>query len=287
MSKPFNRFMVANDNGRNLKLSRFTDAEFRAFIQGVLPIASQATPRGAFMVGGQPATAEDVVFMAPKVSKRAAESTLQKMRELGMLEADDELGGEWVHDFDKLNPAPKTDRTNAKRQAAFRARNAESNGSRNAESNGVTNADVTPPEVKKVEVEDPPTPLTGDPAPKRLMFNRKPVPTNVHADALRVHDHFNATFGTGYKPLTKSGKASNGLSRILGAMLEQDMTADQAIGAVDAAQADPWWPTGQTPHPGMVFGPNVIERYLQAAVSSSQAPDNFAALVNRMNGVSS
>lgn len=143
--RAFDRFMVANDNGRNLKLARLTDGEFRALIQGVLPIASEATPRGSFMVGALPATAEDVSFMAPKVSRRTAKATLEKLRKLGMLEYDDQLGGEWVHDFDKLNPAPKTDPTNAKRQAAWRARNAE----RNAKSNGGSNGDVTPPEVKK------------------------------------------------------------------------------------------------------------------------------------------
>lgn len=144
--KQFDRFMVANDNGRNLKWSRFTDGEFRALIQGILPIASMATPRGAFMVGGQPATADDVVFLAPKVTKRTAQRAIDRMRELGMLEHDDELGGEWVHDWDLLNPAPKADRTGAERQRRFRER-------RNAERNGVTGTvtppEVTPPEVKK------------------------------------------------------------------------------------------------------------------------------------------
>lgn len=144
--KQFDRFMVANDNGRNLKLARFTDGEFRALIQGILPIASEATPRGSFMVGGQAATADDVTFLAPKVSKRTAQRAIDRMRSLGMLEFDDEIGGEWIHDWDLLNPAPKTDRTNAERQRRFRERrNAESN----AVTQGVTNADVTPPEVKK------------------------------------------------------------------------------------------------------------------------------------------
>lgn len=157
MSAKFDRFMVANDNGRNLKLARLTDGEFRAFIQGVLPIASEATPRGAFMVGSSAATPEDVAFVAQKVPLRTAKAAIEKMRSLGMLEFDDELGAEWVHDFDKLNPAPKTDPTNAKRQAEWRARNAESNASRNSPDN----AGVTPPEVKKIEVEDPTIPPEG------------------------------------------------------------------------------------------------------------------------------
>lgn len=161
--KAFNRFMVANDNGRNVKLARLTDAEFRAFIQGVLPIASEATPRGAFMVGNLPATAEDIVFVAPKVKIAAARSVVVKLRALGMLEHDDELGGEWVHDFDKLNPAPRNDPSNAERQARFRERrNAQRNAQRNAVSNAPRNAEVTPPEVEG-EVEQPPlTPPGGN-----------------------------------------------------------------------------------------------------------------------------
>ena len=143
--KHFTRFMVANDNGRNLKWARFTDAEFRALIQGILPIASQADPRGAFMVGTQPATAEDVAFLAPRVSKRTAQKAIDRMRELGMLEHDDEIGGEWVHDWDLLNPAPKQDSTNADRQRRFRDRQ---KALRNAVTDGVTDRDVTPPEVE-------------------------------------------------------------------------------------------------------------------------------------------
>lgn len=152
--KVFDRFMMAVDNGHNLKLARLTDAEFRALVQGVWPIAAKADPRGAFMVGSLPATADDVVFMAPKVSRRTATACLAKLRELGMLEHDDELGGEWVHDWDTVNPAPKSDRTNADRQARYRDR-------RNAERNAVSNGDVTPPEVRRGEGNNPPDPPKG------------------------------------------------------------------------------------------------------------------------------
>lgn len=147
--KRFDRFMVANNNGRNLKLARLTDAEFRGLIQGVWPIASEASPRGAFMVGKVPATDADVVFMAPSVSRRTARSLLEKLRELGMLEHDDELGGEWVHDFDVFNPTPKSDPTNAERQARFRERNAQSNGVTRPVTDAVTSS-VTDDRVTRV-----------------------------------------------------------------------------------------------------------------------------------------
>jgi hypothetical protein len=152
--RAFDRFMVASNNGHSTKLARLTDAEFRALVQGIWPIASEATPRGAFMVGNLPATAEDVVFKAPKVKLKTAQTAIAKLRALGMLEHDEEIGGEWVHDWDKLNPTPKTDSTNAKRQAEWRARNTD------------VTADVTPEvtasnasEVKKVEGEGRTTPL--------------------------------------------------------------------------------------------------------------------------------
>lgn len=149
--KAFDRFMLSNSVGLNPKLARLTDAEFRAWVCGVLPIASMADQRGAFMLGSSPATAEDICNVSIKTTRKTAESLLKKLRDMGMLEHDGGLGGEWVHDWDLLNPAPKTDRTNAKRQAEWRARN----GSRNAVTDGVThgvtgarNADVTPPEVE-------------------------------------------------------------------------------------------------------------------------------------------
>lgn len=176
MSRKFDRFMVATDNGHNLKLARFTDGEFRALVQGVWPIAAKADPRGAFMIGQTPATADDIVFLAPKVSRRTAAACIAKMRELGMLEHDDELGGEWVHDWDIVNPAPKTDKTNADRQRRFRERR---NGVTQTVTDGVSNGAVTPPEVEG-EVEDPPSPPGGN--GRRGQKPQPPDPDEIPAD---------------------------------------------------------------------------------------------------------
>lgn len=170
--KIFDRFMVTNDNGRSWKWAELTDGEFRALIQGILPIASEASPRGAFMVGRRAATADDVIRLAPKVKAAAARSAIKKLRDLEILEHDDELGAEWVHDFDDYNPAPKADPTGAERQARFRARNADRNGGGNGPSNGSRNAKdryVTPGKVE-VEVEAPPLPPAGGRSRSRQIF---------------------------------------------------------------------------------------------------------------------
>lgn len=189
MSRKFDRFMVATDNGRNLKLSKLTDAEFRALVQGIWPIASIANPRGAFMVGNQPATADDVVFMAPKVSKRAATSCIEKLRALGMLEHDEEIGGEWVHDWDLVNPAPKADRTNAERQARYRAKNAE----RNATGNAVTDGPVTPPEVRRGSRNNPPSPPRGERPGNALNLGDTPPPPVPSSGRKRDQDDYEQT----------------------------------------------------------------------------------------------
>lgn len=252
----FDRFMVAADNGRNPKLARLTDAEFRALVQGVWPIASGATPRGAFMIGKSPATAEDVAFLAPKVSKRTAASCIAKLRELGMLEHDDELGGEWVHDWDLLNPSPKADRTNAERQARYRER-------RNAVTGGVTNADVTPPEVKKGEEETPKAPQ-GGPA---VRFNRKAVSAENLATATGLLDAFNERARTAYKPLDATGGPTEALKRIFGAVIGHGVDLDTGRRVIAHAFEHAWWSAEDTLHPGMVFGPNVIERNVQAVTA--------------------
>lgn len=302
MSRPFDRFMVANNNGHNLKLSRFTDAEFRALIQGVLPIASQATPRGAFKVGDVPATAEDITFLAPKVSLRTATATIKKMRELGMLEQDDEIAGEWVHDWDKLNPAPKSDPTNSKRQAAYRARNAGSNGTRNGEVTPPVTEGVTGHEVKKVEVEAPLAPHGGDggvssgglptaPAerpdpsrPKPLKFQGRVVPQPRLVVAYDLLREFNRQAGTSYKPHDTAGAPSESLKRILGALqAHAEITADLGGRMIAAAFRDPFW-KDTTPHPGVVFGPGVVERNLQAASAAGRSNnESLAALAERIN----
>lgn len=270
--KYFDRFMVDNEVGRNLKLMRLTDAEFRAFLCGVLPIASKADTRGAFMVGAAPATAEDVAHQSLKTSAKVAESCLRKLREMRMLEFDDALGGEWVHDFDEYNPTPKQDPTNAKRQAEWRARNAANNGGRNAKRDGGSgshNEAVTPPEVRSTE--DPPTPQGGS----VVTFGRKAVPKARLALAESLLAYFNERAGTNYGPFTGTGKPSDVLKRIIGCLTENpNLDEAEARRVIDWRLANPYWQGAA--QVGVVFGPGAIAGNRASAMQAT-APTDLSA----------
>lgn len=124
MSKrPFDRYMVQHGMGTNPKLADLNDSEFRAHVVGVLCVASTAAFRGCLMVGDVPATARHVA-LAAGVSERVAASAMKKLVAVGILRPDDELGCLRVHDWDDLNPSPKTDNTAAERQRRYRERHA-------------------------------------------------------------------------------------------------------------------------------------------------------------------
>lgn len=102
----FDRFMVQVDIGTNRKLRRLPPAQRWAYVAGVLPLAAQSPLRGALLItDGEPVTAEDVAEEAT-VRLCDARACLDALRKLGMLERD-ELGVEWVHDWDRHNPEPK------------------------------------------------------------------------------------------------------------------------------------------------------------------------------------
>lgn len=140
------------------KFARLTDSEWRATIGGVFPLAAMSPLRGKLLVGMQPVEPCDVAHHA-RVSVRTAKSAMEKLRLSGVIVPDDDLGCECVHDFDDWNPAPKTDNTNAERQARHRAKlKAEADARRNGPCNAVTNGEVTPIEVGREVEELPPQP---------------------------------------------------------------------------------------------------------------------------------
>jgi hypothetical protein len=102
-----------------------------------------------------------------------AKATLEQMRELDMLEFDENEGLERVHDWDDWNPKPKEDRTNAERQRRWRER-------RNAARNAVTNGVVTPSEVE-AEGEDEAEEEAAAP-PDELLLTDSPPPQQQHDD---------------------------------------------------------------------------------------------------------
>lgn len=102
----FDAFLVANAVGTNRKLRRLSPAERWCVVAGVWALASMSPIRGYLLVAdGVPATAEDFAEQAG-VSVAVARATLAKMRTLGMLERDPNLGAEHVHAWHDHQPEP-------------------------------------------------------------------------------------------------------------------------------------------------------------------------------------
>jgi hypothetical protein len=120
----------------------------------VLSVAAQAPVRGCLLVGSLNAEAADIAAEAD-VQREDRGAALVKLRQIGVIYHDDDLGCERVHDFEEQwNPAPKHDATNAERQRRHRAKlTANRNAARNGTVTAVTNATVTPPEVEEKEEE--------------------------------------------------------------------------------------------------------------------------------------
>lgn len=253
--RKFDRFLVDVEIGHNLKVCRLTPPERWAFVAGVLSIAAKAPTRGALLIGELRATVDDVARQAD-VSRSVAAVAYRKLLDIGMV-ATDENGVDWVHDFDVWNPPPKTDRTNAERQARHRTRN--------ASNNGTDNAAVTPPvtgasrsgnagEVEERKKEDPPNPPGGN----VVMFRRRKVGTEQLDLAKALLAEFNTQASTNYGPFTGQGKPSDGLQRILGAVVDHpNLTLDEGRRIITWRLSHPFW--DGAPTPGVVFGPNVFE----------------------------
>jgi hypothetical protein len=119
--RAFDRFMVSTQIGTNRKLRRLNPAERWCFVAGVLPIAAMSPIRGCLIVGRDQAEPRDYAEQAG-VTVGVVRSTLQKLRDVGMVYGDSDMGCEVVHDFEDWNPAPKKDPTNAERQRRWRER---------------------------------------------------------------------------------------------------------------------------------------------------------------------
>lgn len=126
----FDRYMIALGIGRNDKLAGLTDSEFRAHVVGVLAIAAKSPVRGYLLVAeGVEATAEHIANQAGgKVTRRIAQSAMDKLVDVGVLLRDDEMDAWRVHDWDEVNPPPKRDETAADRQRRHRAKVAAKQG---------------------------------------------------------------------------------------------------------------------------------------------------------------
>jgi hypothetical protein len=267
----FDRYMVALGAARHVKFRRLTIPERHAFFLGALSIAAQAPIRGCLLVGDLQAEPADVAAEAD-VPEKVAAAMLDKLRQVGVIYTDEELGCERVHDFGEWNPEPKSDVTNADRQRRYRQRrNAERNGAVTASRNG----EVTLTEVEG-EKKTPPTPPKGGDVVK---FDRKPVPPDRLAQAERLLADFNRQAGTGYSTRTGDGKAADPLTRIIGGLTRRPDVDEAWCGRAVAWQlANPFW-TGPA-HPGVVYGPGVFDKALEATKPgqrASESIDDFTA----------
>jgi predicted DNA-binding transcriptional regulator len=138
----YNRYMVVVGAGRHAKFARLTDAERCAHFLGVLSVAAQSPIRGYLLIGEEEAGADEIAREAA-VTRRQAQSAIEKLKRVGVLQRDGTVGAWFVHDWSDVNPEPKSDPAGAKRQAAYRARRQARNGSSNAMSNAPRNAPVT------------------------------------------------------------------------------------------------------------------------------------------------
>lgn len=103
-------FMIAVEIGSNPKVARLTDREFRCLITGIWALAAKGSPRGYLAVAGEAADERDVAHQA-RCSVPVARATLARLRDLGMLERDEEMGLEYCHDWHTLNPDPSPSNT--------------------------------------------------------------------------------------------------------------------------------------------------------------------------------
>lgn len=173
--RKFDRFLVDVHIASNPKLSRLTVQERWCHVAGILSLAALAPIRGHLLVGDAPADAQDIARRAG-VSVAIARSTVEKLRRVGVLEHDDDLGCDIVHDFADWNPAPKTDKTGAERARRYREKQTRVTPSSRRDSRDVTGRDggiVTPTEVEvEVELEEktPPLPPEGGRTRDRIRY---------------------------------------------------------------------------------------------------------------------
>jgi len=104
-----------------------------------------------------------------------------------------------------------------------------------------------------------------------LRFNGKPVPPPLAADALSALAYFNEQTGQAVKARTASGKPSEGLSRILGAMTEHPEVRIVYRRMIEHTLVSRWW-GDDDPHPGVIFGKGVVEQSIQRARAPRPMP---------------
>jgi hypothetical protein len=98
---------------------------------------------------------------------------------------------------------------------------------------------------------------------QNVMFGGQPASPALVDDATKALGYFCQKTNRRIRPFTAQGRASESLKRIIGAMVAYPETRILARRMVDVALADRWWKG--VPTVGVVFGPGVVERHIEAA----------------------
>jgi hypothetical protein len=107
MSRGYDSMLVYARLGGDRKFRRLSPAERWCAVFGVWAIAAQSPVRGYLLITeDEPAQDRDYATEA-NVALGVARSTMTKMRSLGMLEMDPEMGAEHVHDWHEHQKDPK------------------------------------------------------------------------------------------------------------------------------------------------------------------------------------
>lgn len=103
----FDSILLRVEIGASRKLRRFTPEQRWCVVAGVWALAAKSPLRGYLLVAENvPVEVDDVAEQAG-VKPAIARAALAKMRELGMLETDNEAGAEHVHDWHQHQREPK------------------------------------------------------------------------------------------------------------------------------------------------------------------------------------
>jgi N-terminal phage replisome organiser (Phage_rep_org_N) len=103
----YDSYLVKAGLAGTKKFRRLSTQEAWCAVMGVWSIAAQSPVRGyLFLTEDEPATEQDYADEA-RVSVAIARSTVKKMRVLHMIEMDEEMGVEYVHDWHKHQKDPK------------------------------------------------------------------------------------------------------------------------------------------------------------------------------------
>jgi hypothetical protein len=173
----YDSFLITTNLGANRKIRRLSPAERWCAVHGVWAIAAESPVRGYLWIAqGQPAVEKDYAELAG-VTVAVAKSTVRKMRELGMLERDEE-GVEYVHDWhDHQRPPKPSDAPEATRERQRRSRLSRKSHSDVTRDTVPGHADVTIsppyPPLKGKGREDPPSPPKGGRERDRDIWKRE------------------------------------------------------------------------------------------------------------------